>query len=106
MNRIKQLREEKNMTQIRLSTELNVTQETISSYENDRHYPSVQTLLKMSEIFNVSCDYILGLSDVRNVMHNNLDTAEEAAFKSLYRALYPQERELAKAYMQGLIDNH
>ena len=106
MNRIKQLREEKNMTQIRLSTELEVTQETVSSYENGKHYPSVQNLLKLSEIFNASCDYILGLSEVRNVMHNNLDTAEEAAFKSLYRALYPQERELAKAYMQGLIDNH
>lgn len=82
-NRIKQLREEINMTQVRLSIELEVSQETISAYENGKHYPSVAALLKLSEIFHASCDYILGLSEVR----------------------YPQEntKELLCAYLDGLI---
>ena len=64
-NRIKQLREEYNMTQVRLSIELEVSQETISAYESGKHYPSVAALLRLSEIFHASCDYILGLSDIR-----------------------------------------
>ena len=39
-NRIKQLREELRMTQVRLSIELEVSQETVSAYENQKHYPS------------------------------------------------------------------
>ena len=105
MNMIKELREEKKMTQIRLSIELGVSQETVSSYENGKHYPSVQTLLRLSEIFKASCDYILGLSDVRNVM-TACSSPEEANLTALYRSLYPQERKLAQAYMQGLVDNH
>ena len=45
-NRIKQLREEYNMTQVRLSIELEVSQETISAYESGKHYPSVADYLK------------------------------------------------------------
>ena len=40
-NRIRELREEKHITQVRLSTELGVAQETISAYEQGRHLPSV-----------------------------------------------------------------
>lgn len=62
-NRIGQLREEHHMTQVRLSIELGVSQETVSAYENGKHFPSVANLLKMSQIFDVSCDYLLGLSE-------------------------------------------
>lgn len=104
MNRIKQLRKEKNMTQIRLSIELNVSQETISAYESGKHFPSVQILLKLSEIFNASCDYILGLSDVKCIQNGGEYISDEIAFISLYRMLSPTEKELTKAYMQGIFD--
>ena len=61
INRIKELREEKGMTQQRLSIELGVTQEAVSGYENGRHFISMPCLLKLSKMFNVSCDYILCL---------------------------------------------
>ena len=64
-NRIRALREEINMTQIRLSTELEVSQETISAYETGRHNPSFALLARMSDLFHVRMDYIIGLSDVR-----------------------------------------
>lgn len=62
MNRIRELREEKKITQIRLSIELEVSQETISAYEMEKYYPSVKSLIKLQNIFGVSIDYILGLS--------------------------------------------
>ena len=45
MNRIKKLRKEKNITQIRLSIELEVSQETISAYEKGKYYPSAAIFL-------------------------------------------------------------
>ena len=62
-NRIKELRQKNHMSQIRLSIVLEVSQETVSAYENGKYYPSFQTLLKLSDIFNSSIDYIMGLSD-------------------------------------------
>lgn len=104
MNRIKQLRKEKNMTQIRLSIELDVSQETVSAYESGKHFPSVQILLKLSEIFNVSCDYILGLSDVKCIQSGGEYNPDEITLISLYRTLSPSERKMTKAYMQGISD--
>lgn len=104
MNRIKQLRKEKNMTQIRLSIELDVSQETVSAYESGKHFPSVQILLKMSEIFNASCDYILGLSDIRCIQNGGEYNSDEIALISLYRILSPSEKKMTKAYMQGIFD--
>ena len=50
-NRIKELRQRNNMSQIRLSIELEVSQETISAYENGKYYPSFQTLLRLSPLW-------------------------------------------------------
>ena len=59
MNRIRELREEKKITQIRLSIELEVSQETISAYEMEKYYPSVKSLIKLQNIFGVSIDIFL-----------------------------------------------
>lgn len=52
----------KNLSQLQFSIELEVTQETISAYEHSKHLPSVTALMKMSQLFGVSMDYIMGLS--------------------------------------------
>lgn len=104
MNRIKELRDEKGMTQVRLSIELSVSQETVSAYENGKHFPSLQSLMKMSAIFNASCDYILGLSDVKWIQSGGEYTVDELALVSEYRSLLPSERAMVKAYMQGILD--
>lgn len=66
MNRIKLLREEKNMTQQELADKLQGAKSSIAMYENEERKPSLEVLLKLAEIFNVSTDYILGISDIRN----------------------------------------
>ena len=103
-NRIKQLREEQNMTQVRLSIELEVSQETISAYESGKHYPSVASLLRLSEIFHVSCDYILGLSDYRNYPSLDLNniTYSETNLLETYRKLPSHKKELLCSYLKGL----
>lgn len=66
MNRIKQLREENNWTQLELSKKMNCAMSSIAMYESETRKPSMEVLLKLSEIFDCSIDYILGKSDIRN----------------------------------------
>ena len=103
-NKIKELREEKKMTQIRLSTELEITQETVSAYEIGKHYPSVKSLLKMAELFNASLDYIMGLSEIRLPIKENGLPQNEATALSLFRALDNIQKEKAVAFMQGMLE--
>lgn len=102
-NRIRQLREEMHMTQVRLSIELEVSQETISAYESGKHFPSVASLLKLSEIFNSSCDYILGLSDIRWPEQKGNYSNKECALLQKWRHLDSRQQDIALAYIDGLI---
>jgi len=102
MNRIKKLREEIGMTQVRLSIELEVAQETISAYEHGKHYPSITSLIKMSKIFNSTMDYIMGFSDVRHPEKSLSE--EEALLLSFFRSLPSEGKKMTLAYMQGLSD--
>jgi transcriptional regulator with XRE-family HTH domain len=66
MNRVKILREEFGYTQQELADKLDGAKSTIAMYENETRKPSLEVLIKLSEIFNCSIDYILCKSDVRN----------------------------------------
>lgn len=59
MENLKAIRERKNITQVRLSMEIGVSQETISAYESGKAMPSIETLCRMADFFNVSTDYLL-----------------------------------------------
>ena len=67
MNRIKQLREEFGYTQQDLANKIDGAKSTIAMYENETRKPSMEILIKLSEIFNCSIDYLLGKSDIRNL---------------------------------------
>ena len=59
---LKKLRLARNMTQVDLAKELNVTKQSISNWENDNIQPSIEMLVKIASFFSVSCDYLLGLN--------------------------------------------
>ena len=102
-NRIKELREEYHMTQVRLSIELEVSQETISAYESGKHYPSVSSLVKLSQIFNASCDYILGISPIRFPAQQSINN-KDSVILSKWSILDSRQQELVLSYIKGLID--
>lgn len=60
MNNLIKLRKEAGLSQEELSAKLGVTQQTISKYERGIREPDLATLLKLSELFNCSIDYIIG----------------------------------------------
>ena len=61
--RIRQLRQARSMSQVDLAKRLNVTKQSVSNWENDNIQPSIEMLVKLSAVFSVSTDYLLGLSD-------------------------------------------
>ncbi len=63
---IRKLRNERNISQTTLAEIIGKTQQTISHMENDRDRIPIECLIKMSEYFGVSTDYILGLVPEEN----------------------------------------
>ncbi|WP_232841811.1 helix-turn-helix domain-containing protein [Caldicellulosiruptor acetigenus] len=65
--RLKELREEKNISRSDLAEILGVSTQTIANYENGHREPNFDTLLKIAEYFDVTVDYLVGRSDYRTV---------------------------------------
>ena len=61
--RLKELREKRRMTQVRLGVELGINQDVISRYETLDRQADYQTLLDIADFFNVSLDYLFGRTD-------------------------------------------
>lgn len=59
--KLKDLRQEKGIGQIQLAKELGVGKSVISLWELDRCEPTLSNLIKISEFFGVSIDYLAGL---------------------------------------------
>ena len=63
--RLKALREDSDIPQKELADYLNIKQNTYSQYENGQRQLPIDILKKLAEYFNVSTDYILGITDIK-----------------------------------------
>lgn len=102
MNRIKFLREENNMLQDDLAKILNVTQKTISNYENEARDIPTEYLKILSEYFNCSIDYILGKSNIRNPEQVNIDDVD-VAFATGVKGLNETNKMIIKNTLEALL---
>ncbi|QBX27442.1 helix-turn-helix transcriptional regulator [Streptococcus parauberis] len=87
-NRIKELREQNNLTQEELANKINVTKLTISNWENDKNKIKSDDAKELAKIFGVSIDYLVGyVNENKNVEHDSdfvkITTAE---FNDLWKA--------------------
>lgn len=73
MNRIKELREDRDLRQIDVSEKTGIDQRTLSNYETGKTNPDSYAIIKLAKFYGVTCDYLLGNSDV------NLGTWDEVA---------------------------
>ena len=72
--RIYELRLSFGWTQVQLAQKLSVTKQTVSNWENDNIQPSIDMLIKLSKIFNISTDYLLGLTPTNSINVDGLPT--------------------------------
>lgn len=91
--RLRQLRQEKKMTQAVLGRAIDISPRMISFYESGNHFPRDEIILKRAaDLFGVSIDYLLGYSDLR----------EEESLKKLcetFRSLSETDRRTAMEFM-------
>jgi len=66
-NKLKSLRLEKKLTQRQVADRIGLAISAVSSYESGSRYPSYDVLVKLARIFHVSTDYLLGMTDKRNL---------------------------------------
>lgn len=92
-SRIASLRRSMGLTQASLAKQLNISNSTLGMYEQGRREPPLDLIITLSEIFNVSTDYLLtgcaSLSEDSNTLYELLVYSTRKAFEN---NLYPQEK--------------
>ena len=101
-DRLKALRKEKRLTQVKLGEMLNYGYTAIANYESGRNQPSIPDLKKIASIFNVSMDYLLGVNDIRHPYVIDDETAEFNEFRRRYALLNEESKGKLLDYMQFL----
>lgn len=98
--RLKELRLEKNMQQSELGRLLNITNVAVSHYENDNRKPTPEIISKVSDIFNVSTDYLLGNTtskrkyyDLTEKDEKSIEQTLEKLVEELDNGLYSKDME-------------
>jgi len=100
-----QLREELGLTRKEVAEKLNIDQTTYGKYELSKRQPDYDTLQKISSFYNVSVDYLLGRTNVRN-SNNNVDEDFPDDVKVLMRSvskLTDKQKEIVKRLVQEFI---
>ena len=82
--RLKELRKQRALTQAQLASRIHVTKAIISAYESETRYPSLEILIKLSDIFNVTTDYLLCLNkrhyiDITDMTPEQINILKEIA---------------------------
>lgn len=83
--RLRELRESKNLTQTQVAKRLNLSKTTISGYENNIKTPSLDVLVKLSILYDVSSDYILGLENRKMLLLDGITQNQVEILEILLR---------------------
>ena len=106
-NNLKQIRNSKHLLQTKVAIDLNVTQETISSYETNRVFPSSDMLIKLADYYNTSIDYLLCRTKynmpIDDIKPNNI-TDDDFILLNKINKLSSINKAKIEGYIDGLSD--
>ena len=102
--RLIDLRESKDLRQNELAEAVGIQPNNISKYEKGISQPTIATLIKFSEFFSVSMDYLLGISSIKNPYSADKFTPKEAEIIAKYRKLSPENRIRIDERIGAMID--
>jgi transcriptional regulator with XRE-family HTH domain len=88
--RLKQLRQKNKLTQGDLAAILGLKPTAISNYESERNEPSFEKLISLSKYFDVTCDYLLGVTDSYLPVGGEVLDKDIVEFFDLYQQLAPE----------------
>lgn len=101
--RLRQLRLKHKLTQNELADILGVKPTAISNYESKRNEPSFEKLIALSEYFDVSCDYLLGITDSYLPVGGEVLDKEIIVFFDMYQQLNQDHVNELKNYLLYLL---
>lgn len=81
--KIKTLREKRGITQSELANQLGITRSGVNAWEMGISTPSTQYIIILAKFFNVSADYLLGLSDTATISVEGLSDREIASLAEI-----------------------
>ncbi len=101
--RLKQLRQKHRLTQSELANILELKPTAISNYESQRNEPSFQKLIALSQYFDVSCDYLLGVTDSYLPIGGEVLDKDIVDFFNLYQQLSKESSKELQEYANYLL---
>lgn len=105
MKRLKELREGKRISQQKLAIDLNISQASISKYEIGSAEPDINSIIRISDYFGVTTDYLLGNSAVKFPLSQSDLSEEEVNLLADYRKLDSLRKQKISAYLKGLSES-
>lgn len=102
MNRLKELRKNKNITQLELAKHLNIAESTYCCYEKGINEPNIETLIKLANYYNVSVDYLIGHNFYNEIGYL---TETQKSFVQAFLSLNKDNQLNATIYVAGLLAN-
>lgn len=101
--RLRQLRQKNKLTQGELAAYLGLKPTAISNYESERNEPSFDKLIALSKYFDVTCDYLLGVTDSYLPVGGEVLDKDIVEFFDLYQQLAPENVNEIKKYIKYLL---
>lgn len=86
-SRLKELRTQAGLTQLQLAQRMGITKSVVSFYELQKRTPSPDVLIKLTGIFRVSTDYLLGLDKRETIDISGISKEDVAPVRSLAESL-------------------
>lgn len=80
---IKKLRISNNLNQVEMANKLGVTKQSISNWENENIMPSIDMLIKIANLFSVSTDFLLGISEKHTLNTDGLTDLQIAHIQTI-----------------------
>ena len=103
---LKELRNQKKISQQQLADIIGISQQSINKYENHGVEPDIDTLIKLAKYFNTSVDYLIGNTDIDRIIEKvekyDLNT-EESVLIDGFRKLKDKEKESIKLVIENYI---
>lgn len=102
--RLYNLRDSADLKQNELAKMLNLNSGAVSKYEHSRSQPVMFTLIRLAEIFHVSVDYLIGISDIPNPYTAENFTPKEANIILKYRRLSKENQIRIDERINAILD--
>lgn len=107
LKNLRSLREKTGISQKTLADAIGVSQQSINKYENHNIEPDIDTLIRISDYFGTSVDYLIGHTDIRRKIETvysfELNQAE-CDLVTAYRELNSKQRGVVRLLMESYAD--